>query len=135
MTNNRVERTDPAFYVACDGPEWVFQEWDEWEARYSVVRAGEMSLRVRHNKGDEWTNILSTTDLFDFGIHNDADLASWESCGDDLFQWVNNPWFEVVDEEQEAQSWGEIAANVFDNLADAEQACMAMNEQYRKENA
>lgn len=135
MTNIRVFRMEPAFYVSMEGPEYVFQEWDEEDAPYSVVRNGALEINVRLSEASEWVTLTSTQQLFDFGIDFDDDLLALENDGRGLFEWVSNPWFEIVDENQEPQSWGEIAANVFNNLDDAEKACMEMNEQYRKENA
>ncbi len=88
-------KQDPAFYTDDSGTQVV------WEMpnsnRFYVVRAGEMRIHATEASGSRIV-IRYTDQLESFGIKTDADLAKWSESDPELFDWVNNSWFEVYDE-------------------------------------
>jgi CRP-like cAMP-binding protein len=87
-------KQDSAFYTNSAGSEVV---WEHDDKRFYVVRNGEMRIHATDSHGDRVV-IRYTDQLEDFGIKNDADLARWSKSDPELFDWVNNSWFEVYDE-------------------------------------
>jgi hypothetical protein len=110
---------DASFFVDCDGGQYVVQG-----SPFAVIRNGEMRINIRLNKSDEWTVLNYTSDLLEWGITTDEQLRSWEN-EPNLFEWVNNPWFEIVCETDEA--WGGFEGDVYDTLENAEKECIRLN--------
>lgn len=92
MTTQTKTLQDSAFYTNESGLETV---WDkDPNNRFYVVRVGEMRIHAMKN-GHEVV-IRYTDDLEDLGITNDKELGEW-SAKEEMFEWVNNSWFEVYD--------------------------------------
>jgi hypothetical protein len=92
MTTQTNTRQDSAFYTNQAGVETV---WDYLPSpRFYVVRNGEM--RIHAIKNGHEVVIRYTDDLEDLGITNDEELGKW-SAKEEMFEWVNNSWFEVYD--------------------------------------
>jgi hypothetical protein len=89
------DRQDSAFYTDGQGTQVVWQMPNS--KRFYVVRAGEMRIHATDKSGERVV-IRYTDQLESFGIKNDADLAEWSKSDPELFDWVNNSWFEVYDE-------------------------------------
>jgi len=93
MTTMTKAPQDSAFYTNEAGVETV---WDaDTNERFYVVRNGEMRIHAIHH-GHEVV-IRYTDQLADIGIKDDAALAVWSGKGEEVFDWVNNSWFEVYD--------------------------------------
>lgn len=116
---------DASFFVDCDGGQYVFHG-----SPFSVIRNGEMRINIRRDKSDEWTVLNYTSDLEAWGITIDEQLRVWEN-NPSLFEWVDNPWFEIVCEVDEA--WGGFEGDVYDTLAEAEKECVRLNNNYNDE--
>jgi hypothetical protein len=112
-------RNDAAFYVNENGYEIVFDC-----ARFAVIRNGEMRIRFRNSPVSDVEVIRYTDQLERIGILNDADLDRFTDLGEELFEWVFNAWFEIVDK----NNWNSDCG-VFDELAGAISECKLMNEQ------
>ena len=90
--NTDPERQDSAFYTYGD----TSVVWEEEGKPFYVICAGEMRI---HATKDGHTEVIRYTDrLEEFGITNDTDLSSWSDKGEQVFDWVNNSWFEVCHE-------------------------------------
>lgn len=99
---DKSQRQDSAFYQADDDPQNV---WDG-NNRFYVERVGIM--RITYTDPEGRNNYLSTTeDLESIGIHTDADLAEYTKKGYEVFEWVNNSWFEIWDA-QDSEYLGEV---------------------------
>lgn len=81
---------DSAFYTFQSGHEVVFQDS---ENPFFVVRNGEM--RIHATKDGSEVVIRYTDQLRNFGIETDEQLEEWSAKGEEVFDWVNNSWFEV----------------------------------------
>ena len=90
------EQQDSAFYTNDSGVEVVWE--DESNPRFYVTRNGEMRIHARHTLDAEHEVIRYTDALESFGIKTDKALAEWSDKGEEYFSWVNNSWFEVLDE-------------------------------------
>jgi len=90
------DQQDSAFYTNDSSPQVVWE--DENNPRFYVIRNGEMRIHARKNLEDDHDVIRYTDRLEEFGIKTDKALAEWSDKGEDYFSWVNNSWFEVVDE-------------------------------------
>ena len=89
-------RQDSSFYTNDVGWEVAWQDADN--PRFFVVRNGEMRIHAKKNADDEHTEVIRYTDqLESFGIKDDLELALWTNKGEEVFTWVNNSWFEVLD--------------------------------------
>lgn len=87
---------DASFYVNSPSAETVWQDADS--PRFFVVRNGEMRIHAKKEVGDEHTEVIRYTDqLKDFGIYLDSQLEEWTDKGEEVFNWVNNSWFEIWD--------------------------------------
>lgn len=65
-------------------------------------------MRITYTDPEGRNNYLSTTeDLESIGIHTDADLAEYTKKGYEVFEWVNNSWFEIWDA-QDSDYLGEV---------------------------
>lgn len=120
--DDREHRQDSAFYTMEPGHEVVFQ--DE-ENPFFVVRNGEM--RIHAIKNGHEVVIRYTDQLEEFGIKNDKQLGEW-SAKEELFDWVNNSWFEVWSDEDEAFDGG-----VYHELDEAISAAISLKETFAKE--
>lgn len=98
------DRQDPAFYV--DGPgQTVVWDGDE-SGRFYVARCGEMRILYSPNL-DSQEVIRYTDDLEAIGVTNDALLEKFTELGEEMFCWIHNAWFEVIDSSDE-QDLGEV---------------------------
>jgi hypothetical protein len=87
---------DASFYVNSPSAETVWEDADS--PRFFVVRNGEMRIHAKKEVGDEHTEVIRYTDqLKDFGIYLDSQLEEWTDKGEEVFNWVNNSWFEIWD--------------------------------------
>jgi hypothetical protein len=87
-------RQDSSFYTNTAGMEIV---WDgDPNGRFYVVRNGEMRINAITDAGVAWI-IRYTDQLEQFGITTDEELQAWTDKGEPVFNWINNSWFELVD--------------------------------------
>jgi hypothetical protein len=87
-------RQDSAFYTNEAGHEVVWQ--DAEKPRFYVIRNGEM--RIHYSPDLENQIVIRYTDQLEgIGVKTDADLEKFNELGDEMFTWVNNSWFEVLD--------------------------------------
>lgn len=118
-----MSKNDAVFYVGGSGYEFVYDEWDRVGARYAVFRNGDMRINIRESVDDEWSVLRYTQDLESWGITNDEQLDSWsEQVG--LFEWVDNPWFEIDSDEDTTYE-----SVVFHNLVEAVTECKRLNDE------
>lgn len=111
------KQQDPAFYQVDNDPQIV---WDDG-GRFYVERVGEM--RIVYTDPDGKQSILRTTeDLFSIGITTDGELVDYTLKGEDVFSWVHNSWFEIVDREQD-----EYLDDVYYSIDDAIEAAKENN--------
>jgi hypothetical protein len=90
------------FYVACDGPEYV------WHGNnYAVIRNGEMRI---HYKGDV---ISYTDDLIRAGITLDEQLEVLYA----MDAVIHNPWFEIENRDSEWDPYPEIYSTLGEAIA------------------
>lgn len=88
-----MSRNDAAFYT--DSHD-CFAVWVSGDVK--VYRAGEM--RIHYTRPDGSVAVLRyTSDLDDVGIDSDDKLRSAEKDG--LIEWIHNPWFEVVESDDD----------------------------------
>lgn len=105
------QRQDSAFYTNQEGVEVV---WESDETPYYVVRNGEMRILYKP-KLDEDAQVIRYTDQLErIGVLTDKDLGHFNTLGDEVFNWVDNSWFEVRTERD--TSW---YSDVVDTLDDA----------------
>jgi hypothetical protein len=121
--DDREHRQDSAFYTFEPGHEVVFQ--DE-ENPFFVVRNGDM--RIHATKNGHEVVIRYTDQLEEFGITNDKQLGEWSAKGEEVFSWVNNSWFEVWNDEDEAFDGG-----VYHELDEAISAAISLKETFSGE--
>jgi CRP-like cAMP-binding protein len=107
MTN---KRQDASFYTYDSGTQAV---WEEVGNPFYVVRCGEMRIHAVNDNGSDVV-IRYTDQLEDFGVKTDEDLNEWSAKGEEVFEWVNNPWFEVYTDEDP-----DFPSGVYDTLDDA----------------
>lgn len=90
-------RQDSAFYTNTAGMEIV---WDkDPNGRFYVVRNGEM--RIHYSPDLESQTVIRYTDQLEaIGVLTDEDLERFNDLGDEMFTWVNNSWFELVDNDE-----------------------------------
>ena len=89
-----MSREDSAFYTNSAGSEVVWE--DKANPRFYVIRNGEM--RIHYSRDLESHTVIRYTDqLEEIGVKTDADLEKFTALGDEMFSWVNNSWFEVLD--------------------------------------
>ena len=87
-------RQDSAFYTNEAGHEVVWQ--DAEKPRFYVIRNGEM--RIHYSPDLENQIVIRYTDQLEgIGVKTDADLEKFNELGDEMFTWVNNSWFEILD--------------------------------------
>lgn len=87
-------RQDAAFYTYAHDAEQVWPE--EGQARFYVIRNGEM--RIHYSPDADTEIVIRYTDQLEaIGCKSDEDLQRFSELGDREFDWVNNPWFEVID--------------------------------------
>jgi hypothetical protein len=89
-------RNDAAFFTPSWDDELLYVDPS---TGFRVYRAGEMRIETKDAQGRPVT-IRTTDDLESFGIWNDEQLAARENDPD--FDWVNNAWFEVYDQDATA---------------------------------
>lgn len=117
-------RQDPAFYTDSAGTQVV---WEHGDKRFYVVRNGEMRIHATDSHGDRV--VLRYTDAVEsFGIKNDEDLAKWSNSDPELFDWVNNSWFEVYDEKDT-----DFFSDPFHELGEAVNYALELVEAYGKD--
>jgi len=85
---------DAAFYTSSSTWQTV---WYERDNPFYVVRNGELRIHATAKDGSRAV-IRYTDQLEDFGITTDTQLAEWSAKGEEVFEWVHNPWFEVYSE-------------------------------------
>lgn len=123
MTTQTNTRQDSAFYTNESGVETV---WDnDPHNRFYVVRNGEM--RIHAMKNGHSVVIRYTDDLEDLGITNDEELGKW-SAKEEMFEWVNNSWFEVYDAND--AEWYSDPIHAFD---EAVEFALSLSEKYGKD--
>jgi len=105
------QRQDSAFYTNQEGVEVV---WESDETPYYVVRNGEMRILYKPKLGEDAQVIRYTDQLERIGVLTDKDLGHFNTLGDEVFNWVDNSWFEVRTERD--TSW---YSDVVDTLDDA----------------
>jgi hypothetical protein len=89
-----ITRQDSAFYTNEAGHEVAWQ--DAEKPRFYVIRNGEM--RIHYSPDLENQIVIRYTDQLEgIGVKTDADLEKFNELGDEMFTWVNNSWFEVLD--------------------------------------
>lgn len=88
---------DAAFYTDGAGVQDVWLG-EDGKSRFYVVRNGEMRIHAKKTVDGAETIIRYSDQLEEFGVKNDEDLNSWSENAE-LFNWVNNSWFEVWDRE------------------------------------
>ena len=113
-------RQDPAFYVWESVSEVV---WKKPELEYYVIRAGEMRINATSKSGEEEV-IRYTDQLLGFGITNDEELGKWTGKGEEVFDWGNNSWFEVLSKED-----GDFYSEAIYELDEAIAYAMRLNEE------
>jgi ribosomal 30S subunit maturation factor RimM len=104
MTQNGQQ--DAAFYTMNQGSEVV---WDGDEnGRWYVLRNGEMRIHYTPDLTDTDNVVIVryTDQLEKIGVLTDADLERFTDLGEEQFLWVDNPWFEVVDDKN--PEYGEV---------------------------
>jgi len=123
MTTQTKTPQDSAFYTNEAGVETV---WDYLPSpRFYVVRNGEM--RIHAIKNGHEVVIRYTDELQDLGIEDDAALAAW-SAKEEMFEWVNNSWFEVYDSKD--AEWYSDPIHAFD---EAVEFALSLSEVYGKD--
>lgn len=118
-------KQDPAFFTNSAGTEFVWKMPNT--ERFYVVRAGEMRIHATEASGERIV-IRYTDQLEDFGIKTDADLAKWSESDPELFDWVNNSWFEVYDDKDE-----NFPSEPFHTLGDAINYAVESYDEYGEE--
>lgn len=104
-------RQDSAFYTNEAGHEVVWS--DAEKPRFYVIRNGEM--RIHYSPDLESQQVIRYTDQLEaIGVKTDADLEKFNDLGDEMFTWVNNSWFEVLDSND-----SEYYSEPYHSLADA----------------
>jgi hypothetical protein len=88
-------RQDAVFYTHGAGSEVV---WDgDPDGQFYVLRNGEM--RIHYSPHSDSTTVIRYTDQLEaIGVQTDEDLERFTELGEEMFTWVDNPWFEVVDD-------------------------------------
>lgn len=122
MTTQTSLQQDSAFYTNEAGHEIVWE--NPTNTRFYVIRNGEMRIHATDSNGDRIV-IRYTDQLEAFGIKTDEDLAKWTEADEELFCWVNNSWFEVMDLTE--PNW---TSEVFDTLDDAKNYAVELFEEY-----
>jgi len=86
-----MRQQDSSFYHYENGSEVV---WEREEYEFYVVRNGDMRI---HYKPDAETQIVIryTYQLNELGIKTDDDLGKFLELGDEVFEFIENSWFEV----------------------------------------
>ncbi len=109
--NTDPERQDSAFYTYGDSSV----VWGEDGNPFYVLCSGEMRIHAKRTADDDHTEVIRYTNrLEEWGITNDADLAKWTDKGEEVFEWVNNSWFEVAHEDE-----GDFFSEPFHTLDEA----------------
>ena len=121
-------RNDSAFYTYSPDSEIAWQDFEN-ECIYYVRRVGEMRIHATDKESIRWV-IRYTDDLEEFGITNDRELAEWSMKGDDVFEWINNSWFEVFSN-NDPNFWED---NSIDNLAEAISHAKKLDKKERERN-
>ena len=86
-----MRRQDSSFYHYENGSEIVWKR-DEYE--FYVVRNGEM--RIHYKPDAETEMVIRYTDqLKEIGVKTDEDLSTFLGLGDEVFEFIENSWFEV----------------------------------------
>lgn len=101
-TDNKAQ--DSAFYTDNAGSQIVWEH--PTNKNIYIMRVGEMRIHYTDPQGDQQT-LRYTSDLADLGITTDSALAEFTSKGEEIFDWVNNSWFELFDDSDEMNE-GEI---------------------------
>ena len=123
MTTQTNTRQDSAFYTYSQDSEIVWS--NDPNQRFYVVRAGEM--RIHAMKNGHSVVIRYTDDLEDLGITNDEELGKW-SAKEEMFEWINNSWFEVYDAND--AEWYSEPIHAFD---EAVEFALSLSEKYGKD--
>ena len=116
------DKQDSAFYTDSAGTQVVWEMPNS--KRFYVVRAGEMRIHATEKSGERIV-IRYTDQLESFGIKSDADLAEWSKSDPELFEWINNSWFEVYDEKDV-----DFFSEPFHTLGDAVEYAIESYEKY-----
>lgn len=115
-------RQDSAFYTNSAGSEVVWE--NEKSPRFYVIRNGEM--RIHYSPDLESQFVIRYTDqLEEIGVKTDADLEKFTALGDEMFDWVNNSWFEVLDTNDP-----EYYSEVYNELDDAVKWAESLQAEY-----
>ena len=90
-----MSREDAAFFTYDHGSMLVWQTEDK---TVRVYKNGEM--RINYTEGDGTVSVLRYTEDLDYkGLDTDEKLFAAERA--EKIEWINNPWFEVVWEDNE----------------------------------
>ncbi len=85
------ERQDSCFYSDGSGATTA---WYDDCCDYYVVACGVMDIRYTDPDGNEH-RIYSTKTLDSLGFDTDSKIAKMSDKGEEIWEWVNNNWFEV----------------------------------------
>jgi hypothetical protein len=116
-TDNKAQ--DSAFYTDDTGSQVV---WTHPNKHTYIARVGEMRIHYTDANGDQHT-LRYTSDLADLGITTDEALAEFTAKGEEVFDWVNNSWFEIFDDREEFDL-GEVHHSLDEAIAEATQIAL-----------
>jgi len=111
---------DAAFYTHGTGVQDVWLG-DDGESRFYVVRNGEMRIHAKKTVDGEETIIRYSDQLEEFGVKTDEQLHNLTENGE-LFNWINNSWFEVWDREN-SDSYSDVVDELDAAISYAKELC------------
>jgi hypothetical protein len=111
---------DAAFYTHGAGVQDVWLG-DDGESRFYVVRNGEMRIHAKKTVDGEETIIRYSDQLEEFGVKTDEQLHNLTENGE-LFNWINNSWFEVWDREN-SDSYSDVVDELDAAISYAKELC------------
>ena len=118
-------RQDSSFYTNEAGHELVWQ--DSEQPRFYVIRNGEM--RIHYSPDLESQIVIRYTDQLEgIGVKTDEDLEKFHALGEEMFTWVNNSWFEVMDSKD-----SEYYSEPYHSLDDAIGQAQVLQKEYGNE--
>jgi hypothetical protein len=113
-------RKDAAFYAHSENWEEVWADSRVAEPRFTICRNGEMRIHARKALLSDYEVLRYTDQLESFGIKTDEDLRRWEAKGAEHFEWIHNPWFEVLSNSYSDQDLCEVFHDLDEAIAYAE---------------
>lgn len=95
----------PEFYVYEAGIEQIWA--DPTKNNFYVMRNGEMRYHLyKDEEQDDYEVIKYTSDFFELGIKTDKDLE--ELLDTNKLESLNNPWFEIFNDQDEFWEYGDV---------------------------